>query len=180
MQLTSFRSRMQQVDETLQAEQIPKDSPQADVWFNPIARLKGKPDFDGYEYLQSAQILDALEVPMHARRSSTWRRITKLMVAQEPPWEAIRIKKNRVDGGGVTERIRGFRRKTDRLPYPNAPAGVAGNSDSDFVMSHVVGRLEQDSRWHLAASVRKLLAERNALRKRLGGGPVKQLYIPAD
>jgi hypothetical protein len=170
MQLVSFKDRMRRADDALQAEQAPpKDSPQADIWFNPVARLKGKPDFDGYEYLESAQILDALEVPMRARRSSTWRRITKLMVAQDPPWEPIRIKRNGVDGGGVTERVREFRRKTDRLPYPNAPAGVAGNSDSDFVMSHVVGRLEQDSRWQLAASVRKLLAERNALREQLEG-----------
>ena len=167
MQLVSFKDRMRRADDALQAEQAPpKDSPQADIWFNPIARLKGKPDFDGFEYIQSAQILDALEVPMHARRSSTWRRITKLMVAQEPPWEPIRIKRNGVDGGGVTERIRGFRRKSDRLPYPNTPGVSRGekiNTSTAYIMSHVVGRLEADSRWALARSVRSLVAERDLL-----------------
>jgi hypothetical protein len=157
---------MQVADAELAAKDAPpKDSPQADPWYNQIARLRGRADFDGFEYAESQIVLDHLQIPMHARRAGLFRRLTALMRAHN--WEPIRIKRNGCDGGGVTERIRGYRRKTDRLPNPQASAGIAGNSASDFVMTHVIGRLEQDSRWQLAASVRKLLAERNELKEKL-------------
>jgi hypothetical protein len=74
-----------------------------------------------------------------------YRRLTALMALAG--FEAIRIKKCGVDGGGVTDRVRGYRKKTDRQPYPvsNEHPGKVDTS-SDYVMSHVVARLEQRDR----------------------------------
>ena len=49
---------------------------------------------------------------MHARNGAVFHRLTKLM--REHAWEPIRIKLNGVDGGGVTERVREFQRKTNK------------------------------------------------------------------
>jgi hypothetical protein len=78
--------------------------------------LHGCIDWDGHEYINSQHCLDALEVPMHARDGSVFRRLTKLM--REHGWEPIRIKLNGVDGGGVTERVRG-------LSMPDQPSAVS-------------------------------------------------------
>jgi hypothetical protein len=131
--------------------------------------LHGRIDFDGHEYLESQQILDALQISMAARRASLFRRLTALMRAHN--WEPIRIKRNGVDGGGVTERIRGYRRKTNKLPHPQVSKEFPGKIDSStpYIIRKVVSRLEMDSRWALARSVRALVAERDVLKEKLDG-----------
>jgi hypothetical protein len=125
--MSSWRGRMQLAGQELAAEAA--ENPLAnDPWFAPTSRLKGKADYDGWEYLESQQILDHLQIPMAARRASLFRRLTALMRAHN--WEPIRIKRNGVDGGGVIERIRGYRRKTDRLPYPNVSQDHPGKLDN--------------------------------------------------
>ena len=86
-------------------------------------------------------------------------------------WELIRIKRNGVDGGGVTERIRGYRRKTNKLPHPKVSQDFPGKVDisTPYVIGKVVSRLEADSRWALARSVRALVAERDTFRGKLDG-----------
>jgi hypothetical protein len=166
MQLTSFRDRMKVIDQALAEQAPPKDSPEADPWFNLTARIKGKVDWLGVETIQSQQICDTLKIPMKDRRSSLWRRITKLMVAHG--WRPIRVKLNGVDGGGITERVRGYERRSGKLPVQVAqdhPGKV--DTSTPYVMSHVIGRLEADSRWAPSRSVRALLAERDALREQL-------------
>src|SRR5262249_5133230 len=59
----------------------------SDPWFAPTSRLHGRIDFDGHEYLESQQILDALQISMAARRASLFRRLTALMRAHN--WEPI-------------------------------------------------------------------------------------------
>jgi hypothetical protein len=125
--------------------------------------------WDGTETITSQDCLDALEVPMHARNGAACRRVTKLLRAHG--WEPIRIKLNGIDGGGVTERVRGYQRKTDRLPYPNVSKELPGKIDTStkYVIGKVVSRLEMDSRWALARSVRALVAERDELKGKLEG-----------
>jgi hypothetical protein len=66
----------------------------------------------------------------------------------------IRIKLNGVEGGCVTERVRGYRRKTNRQPYPPISTQFPGKIDTTtpYVINKVVSRLEMDSRWALARS----------------------------
>jgi hypothetical protein len=139
-----------------------------DPWHAPTSRLRGRVDWDRHEYITSQHCLDALEVPMHARNGALFRRLTKLM--REHGWEPIRIKLNGINGGGVTERVRGYQRKTDHLPYPQVSQKFPGKIDTStpYVIGKVVSRLEMDSRWALARSVRALVAERDALREKLG------------
>jgi hypothetical protein len=96
-----------------------------------------------------------------------FRRLTKLM--RQHGWEPIRIKLNGVDGGGVTERVRGYQRKTDRLPHPQVSKEFPGKIDTStpYVIGKVVSRLEMDSRWALARAVRAIVAERDALKDKL-------------
>ena len=166
--MSSFRGRMLLASEAAAAEgAAPKNSPQGDPWFAPTGRLKGRVDWDGWEYITSQQCLDALEVPMHARNGPLFRRLTKLM--REHGWEPIRIKLNGIDGGGVTERVRGYQRQTDRLPRPNVSKEFPGKvgTSTPYVVGKIVSRLEMDSRWALARSVRALVAERDALKEKL-------------
>jgi hypothetical protein len=104
---------------------------------------------------------------MHARDSAVFRRLTKVM--REHGWAPIRIKLNGVDRGGVTERVRGFQKKTNRLPYPQISKEFPGKIDTStpYVVGKIVSRLEMDSRWALARSVRALVAERDALKGKL-------------
>ena len=83
---------------------------------------------------------------MHAREGRAFRRLTKLMRAHG--WEPIRIKLNGIDGGGVTERVRGYTRKTNKLPYPHISEQFPGSIDTStpYVIGKVVSRLEMDSR----------------------------------
>ena len=84
-------------------------------------------------------------------------------------WEPIRIKRNGVEGGGVIDRVRGFQRKTNKLPYPHISKEFPGKIDTStpYVISKIVSRLEMDSRWALARSIRALVAERDALKENL-------------
>ena len=99
---------------------------------------------------------------MAARRASLFRRLTALMRAHN--WEPIRTKRNGVDGGGVTERIRGYRRKTNKLPHPKVSQDFPGKVDisTPYVIGKAVSRLEADS-------VRALVAERDTLKEKLDG-----------
>ena len=67
--------------------------------------------------------------------------------------------------------MRGYRRKTNRLPYPHISKEFPGKIDTTtpYVIGKVVSRLEMDSRWALARSVHPLVAERDALRAKLDG-----------
>ena len=122
--MCSFRGRMQLAAEEAAAEEAAKNNPLLnDPWYPPTSRLHGRVDWDGREYITSQQCLDALEVPMQARDGAVFRRLTKLM--REHGWQPIRIKLNGVDGGGVTERVRGYQRKTNRLPYSHISRTVS-------------------------------------------------------
>ncbi len=111
---------------------------------------------------------------MHARNGALFRRLTKLM--REHGWEPIRIKLNGIDGGGVTERVRGYQRKTNRLPHPQVSKEFPGKIDTTtpYVIGKIVSRLEMDSRWALARSVRALVAERDALKGKLDGDSARE------
>jgi hypothetical protein len=168
--MCSYRGRLRLAREAAAAEEAAqKNSLQNDPWFAPTGRLKGKDDWDGMEYIQSAQVLDALGVPVHAKRAALYRRLNKVM--QEHGWEPIRIKLNGVDGGGVVDRVRGYRRKTNKLPHPRVSEEFPGKIDTStpYVLGKVVSRLEMDSRWALARSVRALVAERDTLQEKLDG-----------
>jgi hypothetical protein len=135
-----------------------------DPRYAPTNRLHGRVDWNGCEYITNQQCLDALEVPMHARDGALFRRLTTLM--RKHGWEAIRIKTN---GGGISERVRGYRCKTNHLPYPHISEEFPGKVDTSapYIIGKVVSRLEMNSRWALARSVRALVAERDALKKKL-------------
>ena len=151
-----------------------KNSLLNDPWYAPTSRLNGRADWDGHGYITSQQCLNSLEVPMHARNGAVFRRLTKLMRAHL--WEPIRIKLNGIDGGGVTERVRGYQRKTDRLPYPHISKQFPGKFDTStpYIIGKVVSRLEMDSRWALARSVRALVAERDELKGKLDGNSARE------
>ena len=59
--------------------------------------------------------------------------------------------------------------RTDRLPYPHISKEFPGKVDTStpYVIGKIVSRLEMDSRWALARSVRALVAERDALKENL-------------
>ena len=86
--MTSCRGRLQLAAQAAAAEEASKnDSLLDDPWYAPTSRLHGRVDWDGREYITAQQILDALEVPMHARNGAVFRRLTKLM--QKHGWEPI-------------------------------------------------------------------------------------------
>jgi hypothetical protein len=62
-------------------------------------------------------------------------------------------------------------KKNHRLPYPQISKEFPGKVDTStpYVMGKIVSRLEMDSRWALARSVRALVAERDALKEKLVG-----------
>jgi hypothetical protein len=76
-----------------------------------------------------------------------------------------------IDGGGVAEHVRGYQRKTNRLPYPHVSKEFPGKIDTStpYVIGKIVSRLEMESRWALARSVRALVAERDTLKEKLEG-----------
>ena len=49
------------------------------------------------------------------------------------------------------------------------------DTSTSYVIGKVVSRLEMDSRWALARSVRALVAERDSLRDKLGNAPLPTL-----
>jgi hypothetical protein len=170
--MSSFRGRMLLASEAASVEEAAqKNSVQNDPWFAPTGRLKGQVDWDGWEYTQSQQIMDALEVPLHARRGGLFCRLTSLM--REHGWEPIRVKRNGVVNRTITDRVRGYRRKTNRLPHPHISKEFPGKVDTStpYIIGKVVSRLAMDSRWALARSVRALVAERDALKEKLETAP---------
>jgi hypothetical protein len=58
--------------------------------------------------------VDALGVPVHAKRAALYRRLNRVM--QSHGWRPIRVKLNGIAGGGVTERVRGYERQSEKLP----------------------------------------------------------------
>src|SRR4029077_447155 len=136
--MTSFRGRLLLAAEAAAAEKAAKDNPLiSDPWFAPTSRLKGRVDWDSYEYITSQECLDALEVPMHARNVGLFRRLTRLLRAHN--WEPIRIKRGGVDGSAVPDRTRGYRRKTDQLPYPHISKHFPGKIDTST--PYVIGKV---------------------------------------
>jgi hypothetical protein len=89
------------------------------------------------------------------------------------------MKAQHAAGGGIAERVRGYRRKTNLLPYPNSSKEFPGKIDTTtpYVIGKVVSRLEMDSRWALARSVRALVAERDALKEKLEIGQTNMLHV---
>ena len=61
----------------------------------------------------------------------------------------------------------GYQRKTDLLPYQDIPKEFPGKIDTStpYVIAKVVSRLEMDSHWAQARSVRALVAERDVKEK---------------
>ena len=90
----------------LAAEAAPREAEQnslaGDPWLPTISQLKGEPGPDGYEYVTTQQILDALGVPLHMRSHSVFCRLAVLMEAQN--WQPCRIQ------NATTPRCRGYRR----------------------------------------------------------------------
>ena len=72
--------------------------------------------------------------------------------------------------------VRGFQRKTNKLPHPQVSKEFPGRIDTStpYVIAKVVSRLEMDSRWALARSVRALVAERDALKERVEANSSRQ------
>ena len=71
----------------------------------------------------------------------------------------------------MPEHVRGYQRKTTRLPYPHISKEFPGKVDTStpYVIGKVVSRLEADSRWALTRSLRALVAERDMLMEKLDG-----------
>jgi hypothetical protein len=74
-------------------------------------------------------------------------------------------------GGGVTERVRGgaTKEKPTTCRTRRCPRNFRAKSTplTPYVIGKIVSRLEMDSRWALARSVRALVAERDALKENL-------------
>jgi hypothetical protein len=83
----------------------------ADPWAAPLARVRGKVEFDGQERVTSQSLLDMLEVPQRNRTAGTFRRLAKLMA--ELGWTAVRVRD--LTRGGYKEQVRGYVRRA-----PNA------------------------------------------------------------
>ncbi len=83
------------------------------------------------------------------------------------------MKAQQAAGDGVTQRVPGIQRKTDSLPYPHISEQFPGEIDTTtpYVIGKIASRLEMDSRWALARSVRALVAERDALKETLETAP---------
>src|SRR6187431_1288226 len=62
----------------------------ADPWRAPLARVRGKVDFDGQERVTSQVVLDVLQVPQRGRTAGTYRRVAKLMA--ELGWASVRVR----------------------------------------------------------------------------------------
>jgi hypothetical protein len=167
MQLVSFRGRMKLADEERAAKATSENPLHNDPWYPTIARLKGRPDWDGWAYIQSREILDLLKVPVSAKRSAMYRRLTALM--RECGWEAIRIKQCGIDGGGVVDHVRGYKRRTNKPPFQNVSQDHSGKIDTStrYILEKVCTRLQADSRWALSRSVESLVAERDELKEKL-------------
>ena len=78
-----------------------------DPWAAPLARVRGKVEFDGLERVSSQTLLDILEVPQRNRIAGTYRRLAKLMA--ELGWTAVRVRD--LTRGGYKEQVRGYIRK---------------------------------------------------------------------
>jgi len=65
----------------------------------------------------------------------------------------------------------GLSKKDQPLAYPHITEEFPGKVDTTtpYVVGKIVSRLEMDSRWALARSVRALVAERDALKEILDG-----------
>ena len=77
----------------------------------------------------------------------------------------------------MTGRVRGYRRRAGHRPYPHISKEFPGKIETSapYVISKIVSRLEMYSPWALARSVRALVAERDALREKLGS---RQTDVP--
>jgi hypothetical protein len=75
-----------------------------DPWRLPLARVRGKVDWDGMERVSSQTLLDLLEVPQQARRAPVFRRLAKIMA--ELGWNAVRVRD--LTRGGYKEQVRGY------------------------------------------------------------------------
>jgi hypothetical protein len=77
-------------------------------------------------------------------------------------------------GGSPTDRVRGY--STNKLPHPQVSKEFPGKVETStrYIVGKVISRLEMDSRWALARSVRALVTERDALKEKLEGNSSRQ------
>ena len=145
---------MQLAEEALKAETEASENPLAnDPWYPTVARLEGRADYDGFEYVRIAKDFRSAA---SARLRQAQCNVSTVDGADGRvrlgghPHQKMRCRRRR-----LTDRIRGYRRRTNRLPYP-ASQESSGKTDtsSSYVLSHVVGRLEADSGHALARCVR--------------------------
>jgi hypothetical protein len=89
--MSSFRRRLQLADEERAEAEAAQENPlERDPWFVPTSRLKGRVDWDGTETIQSREVLDALGVPVAAKRSALYRRLTQVRSVTPPPLTPFR------------------------------------------------------------------------------------------
>jgi len=159
VRLPSFRERIRIEEAKAAAAEA------ADPWRLTLERVRGKIDFfDGLERISSQTLLDLLEVPQRQRTAGTYRRLCKVMT--ELGWAAVRVRD--LTRGGYKEQVRGYCREA-RSPQPARYSCPDCCSRLPYVIGKVVSRLEADSRWALARSVRALVAERDGLKEKLDG-----------
>jgi hypothetical protein len=158
--VTTFIARMREAAEAAAAAEVADATGPSDPWELPLSRSKGRIDWDGYERVSSQQCLDLLELPQHARKGTTFRRLSKVM--QKFGWAPIRIK---AFNGTYTERVRGYSR-----PAPNGQPSLHQPSLADAsteYLQRVAARLAADSRWKMSRAVEEVARERDSLRAQL-------------
>ena len=102
-----YKGKMMSLLERVKAAKAELETPE-DPWAAPLARVRGKVEFDGLERVSSQMILDLLQVPQHSRTAGTYRRVARLMA--ELGWSPIRVRD--LNGRGFREQVRGYVRRT--------------------------------------------------------------------
>jgi hypothetical protein len=85
-----------------------------DPWMPTLRKIKGKVGQDGIERVSTANVFDALEVPMGARPAQTVR-LSRVM--RQLGWQNIRARG--LNPGSYRDRVRGYAREV-----PGHPATV--------------------------------------------------------
>jgi hypothetical protein len=159
------RLRAEEAKDRAQTDRAP-----ADPWFFKLSQVKGKTDpygEHGIERITSAALLDILEVPPRERRTGVYKRVSRLM--RELHWVPIKCRDLR---SIRDENVRGYMRQLRDRPQdlqsvPQLPAPPAGTDISPEYLNKIVARLEIDSRWAMARTLKAVIAEREYLRAKL-------------
>ena len=165
--MASFIARLREEEAKARAQ---ADQAPADPWLFKLARVKGKVDpygEPGIERITSAALLDILEVPPRERRTGVYKRLSRLM--RELHWVPIKCR----DLSSIRdENVRGYMRQLrdrpqDQQSVPQLPAPPADTDISPEYLNKIVTRLEIDSRWAMARTLKTVIAEREHLRAKL-------------